>query len=104
MSWNIGINSPWRWVVVFLVASTSILASGTVHGQHSRPLREPMVVKVIHLDHADAEELASVLRPLLTEDGRITAYPPTNTLIIRGRQSLVEQLVSVIKGAGKGVE
>jgi general secretion pathway protein D len=57
-----------------------------------------MVVKVIRLDHADAEELATVLRPLLTKDGVITAYSPTNTLIIRDRKSKVEQLVRVIKG------
>ena len=57
-----------------------------------------MVVKVIRLDHADAQRLASVLRPLLTKDGRIAAYSPTNTLIIRDRKSIVEQLVKVIKG------
>ena len=61
------------------------------------PLREPIVVKVIRLDHADAEQLASVLSPLLSKDGRMIAYPPTNTLIIKDRKSLVEQLVRVIK-------
>lgn len=66
--------------------------------QHTRPRLEPIVVKVIRLDHADAQQLASVLRPLLTKDGRITAYAPTNTLIIRDRKSLVAQLVGVIKG------
>jgi general secretion pathway protein D len=59
-----------------------------------------MVIKVIRLDHADVERLASVLRPFLTKEGQITAYPPTNTLIIRDRGSLVEQLVRVIKGTG----
>jgi general secretion pathway protein D len=59
---------------------------------------EAVIVKVIDLDHADAEQLASVLRPLLTTDGRITVYAPTNTLIIRDEKSLVEQLVRVIKG------
>ena len=62
------------------------------------PLQDPMVIKVIRLEHAQAEGLASLLRPLLTEEGRMTAYAPTNTLIIRDRQSLVEQLVKVIKG------
>jgi general secretion pathway protein D len=77
----------WRW-----------LSPSAVHAQHARPLGEPIVVQVIRLDHADAERLASVLRPLLTKDGSITAYPPTNTLIIRDRKSLVEELVKVIKG------
>jgi len=74
------------------------LAPLVVHGQHARPLTEPIVIKVIRLDQADAERLASVLRPLLTKDGLITAYAPTNTLIIRDRASLVKQLVKVIKG------
>jgi len=69
-----------------------------VHGEHARRPREPIVIKVMRLDHADAEQLASVLRPLLTRDGLITAYAPTNTLIIRDRASLVKQLVNVIKG------
>lgn len=77
----------WRW-----------LSPSAVHAQHARPLGEPIVVQVIRLDHADAERLASVLRPLLTKDGSIIAYPPTNTLIIRDRKSLVKELVKVIKG------
>jgi len=83
---------------VLLFMACLCLAPLVVHGQHARPLREPIVVKVIRLDHADAERLASVLRPLLTRDGFIAAYAPTNTLIIRDRASLVNQLVKVIKG------
>jgi type II secretory pathway component GspD/PulD (secretin) len=86
---------------VFLLMVLLFVAPSVVHSQHSRPLREPIVVKVIRLDHADAERLASVLSPLLTKDGRITAYSPTNTLIIRDRKSLVEQLVKVIKGVSE---
>jgi len=83
---------------VLLFIAWLCLAPLVVHGQHPWPLREPIVIKVIRLDHADAERLASVLRPLLTRDGLITAYAPTNTLIIRDRASLVKQLVRVIKG------
>ena len=83
---------------LLLFISWLCLAPLIVHGQHAQPHREPIVIKVIRLDHADAERLASVLRPLLTKDGLITAYAPTNTLIIRDRASLVNQLVKVIKG------
>jgi len=87
-----------RCFAVLLFMAWLCLAPLEVHGEHARPLREPIVTKVIRLDHADAEQLACVLRPLLTKDGRITAYAPTNTLIIRDRASLVKQLVKVIKG------
>jgi len=83
---------------VLLFIAWLCLAPLVVHGQHARPPREPIVIKIIRLDHADVERLASVLRPLLTRDGLITAYAPTNTLIIRDRASLVKQLVKVIKG------
>ena len=65
------------------------------------PYRDPMVIKVIPLNYADADHLASVLRPLLTKDGTIVAHAPTNTLIIKERRSLVGELVRVIKGPDK---
>ena len=87
-----------RCFAVLLFMAWLCLTPPVVHGQHARPLRKPIVIKVIRLHHADAKRLASVLRPLLTRDGLITAYAPTNTLIIRDRASLVKQLVEVIKG------
>ena len=39
-----------------------------------------------------------VLAPLLSEDGRIVPYAPTNTLIIKDRASMVEKLFTIIKG------
>ena len=86
-----------RCFAVLLFMAWLCLAPPVVYGQQAGS-REPIVTKVIRLDHADAESLASVLRPLLTRDGLITAYAPTNTLIIRDRASLVKQLVEVIKG------
>jgi type II secretory pathway component GspD/PulD (secretin) len=90
-----------RYFAVPFLTAWLCLCPSVVQGQHARPFIEPIVVKVIRLDHADAERLASVLRPLLTKDGQITAYVPTNTLILKDRKSLVEQLVRVIKGERK---
>lgn len=59
---------------------------------------DPIVIQVIFLDYADAEYLASVLAPLLSEEGRMVAYRPTNALIIKDRASLVRKLVRIIKG------
>lgn len=60
--------------------------------------RDPIVIRVVQLDHANAEHLSSVLAPLLSRDGRIVPYAPTNTLIIKDRASLVQKLVTIIKG------
>ena len=66
---------------------------------HARaPKGDPIVIQAIDLDYADAEQLVSVLSPLLSPDGRIVAYRPTNTLIIKDRVSVIKKLVEIIKG------
>ena len=57
-----------------------------------------LVVCMIQLDHADAEYLATVLKPFLSPDGSLTPYTPTNTLIIKDRQAVGNMLSEVIKG------
>jgi type II secretory pathway component GspD/PulD (secretin) len=59
---------------------------------------ERVVVCMIELEHADAEHLASVLKPFLSPQGSLSAYTPTNTLIIKDRISIVNMLAEIIKG------
>ena len=59
---------------------------------------ERIIVCMIQLEHADAEELAAVLEPFLSPQGSIVPYRPTNTLIIRDRASVVDKLSIAIKG------
>ncbi|UCG11346.1 MAG: hypothetical protein JSU72_12430 [Deltaproteobacteria bacterium] len=60
--------------------------------------RDRVVIKVIQLDYADAEHLASVIAPLLSPQGRVVAYARTNALIIKDKASIVKRLVEIIKG------
>ena len=53
---------------------------------------------MIRLEHADAEYLVAVLKPFLSPQGSLSAYTPTNTLIIMDRTSIVNMLAEVIKG------
>ena len=66
--------------------------------QGQKPTGERIVLCMIQLEHADAEELAALLEPLLSPEGRMAPYPPTNTLIIRDRASVVDKLSIAIKG------
>jgi type II secretory pathway component GspD/PulD (secretin) len=79
-----------------------LLTSVFCHFAHAREQRPPrkdrVVIQVIQLDHADAENLATVLAPLLSPEGRIVAYSRTNSLLIKDRASVVQKLVEVIKG------
>lgn len=66
--------------------------------QHQPSSGEQLVVCMIQLEHADAENLATVLKPFLSPQGSLSAYAPTNTLIIKDRFSIVNMLAEVIKG------
>ena len=57
-----------------------------------------VIVCMIKIEHADAEYLASVLKPFLSPEGSIVSYKPTNTLIIKDRAPVVNMLSEVIKG------
>lgn len=60
--------------------------------------RDPIIIEVVKLDYANAEHLAYVLTPLLSKDGRMVPYRPTNSLIIKDRASIVKRLIGIIKG------
>ena len=57
-----------------------------------------IIVCMIQLEHADAEYLATVLKPFLSPEGSIIPYKTTNTLIIKDRASVVNMLAEIIKG------
>ena len=59
---------------------------------------ERVIVCMIQLEHADAEYLASVLKPFLSPQGSIVPDVHTNTLIIKDRASIVNMLAEIIKG------
>jgi type II secretory pathway component GspD/PulD (secretin) len=75
-----------------------LFLNGFSLAQGQKPTGERIVMCMIQLEHADAEELAAVLAPLLSPEGSIVPYPPTNTLIIRDRASVVDKLSVAIKG------
>jgi len=60
--------------------------------------QERVIICMVPLEHADAEQLADTLAPFLSPQGKISAYLPTNTLIIKDHPSVVRMLIKVIKG------
>ena len=87
-----------RLFVSFLFIFFLYTCPNNSHTQETSPYRDPIVIQVIHLDYANADHLASVLAPLLSKQGRVVAYSPTNSLIIKDRASIVKKLVKIIKG------
>ena len=87
-----------RLIFAATIILLTLIYPGYSVSQNAGPRDDPIVIQMVELEHADAEELATVLRPFLSKDGSITAYAPTNILIIKDRKSTVEALLRVIKG------
>ncbi len=85
-------------LILTLLFLTPVVHLDYSQAQEERPSEDPIVIQVIELDYSNAEHLASVLAPLLSEEGHIVSYRPTNSLIIKDRASVVKRLTEIIKG------
>ncbi len=84
---------------VFLILLLVLLAPGfSLAQEKTTSSGERVIVCMIQLEHADAEYLASVLKPFLSPQGSIVPDVHTNTLIIKDRASIVNMLAEIIKG------
>ena len=79
--------------ILFLLIFLSMANAGQLYSYQER-----IIICMLPLEHADAEQLADVLAPFLSPQGKIAAYSPTNILIIRDQPSVVRMLIKVIKG------
>jgi general secretion pathway protein D len=61
------------------------------------PHGDDMMVQVIPVQHTPAEQLVPVLRPLMPQWSTVTAFGPTNMLILSGRANNIRQLAHIIK-------
>ena len=84
--------------IIFIILTLAFALHGLSIAQKAKPVGGPMVVCVVQLEHADAEYLASILRPFLSPEGSIVPYATTNVIIIKDRQPVVDMLTKLIKG------
>ncbi|WP_115302752.1 GspD family T2SS secretin variant LspD [Legionella beliardensis] len=61
------------------------------------PRGDDMMVEVVPVHFVPAEQLIPVLRPLMPQWSNVSAYGPSNMLILSGRASNIRQLASIIK-------
>lgn len=85
---------------------TSLASLWIVGGAHAQaPVDEPGVeapggetrdwaIAVVHLDYADAEEVAAVLQQVLPPSVRVVPYYQTNSLIFSGDPALIGELTN----------
>lgn len=87
-----------RLYLTVIFFELTLFCSVTSLAQNQRPADDPVIIQIITLDYANAEDLARVLTPFLSTDGSIAAYGPTNSLIIKDRKSVVDALIRAIRG------
>lgn len=61
------------------------------------PDSDIMITRIVHMKYISAEELDKRIRILVTKDGTMAVYPPTNSLIISDFGSNIERLVKIIE-------
>ena len=84
--------------IAILLLIIAAFLPDTSGAQREKTSKGRIVMCMIQLEHADAEYFSSILKPFLSPDGSLTPYKPTNTLVIRDRQSVVNMLSEIIKG------
>lgn len=65
---------------------------------HTRkpPHGEDIIIQVIPVEHVPAEQLVPVLRPLMPQFSNVSAYSPSNMLILSGQANNIRQIARII--------
>lgn len=68
-----------------------------LNNMRSPPHGDDMMVAVVPVHYVPAEQLVPVLRPLMPQWSSISAYAPSNMLILSGRANNIKSLAHIIK-------
>jgi len=86
------------FLIVFIILTLVLVLNSFSVAQRAKPSGGRIIVCIVQLEHADAEYLASVLKPFLSPEGSLVPYVQTNALIIKDREPVVNMLTELIKG------
>lgn len=79
-----------------IVPSTSARSmSAPIATSHTPGFGDESVVRVVKLRNVSASQLVPILRPLLPESGALSAYTPTNSIVIAGEANNVNRLTEI---------
>ncbi len=82
--------------VVKIIAIKDVKGSGLPVGAETRNPSEAYVTQLVPLEHLEAQAAAQLLQPLVSRDGLISAYTPTNSLIVVDSESNIARLAELI--------
>ncbi len=83
-------------IVPIATARQSALPTGIGKEISEIPMEDKMVTQLIPLEYADSQQIISILSALISSQGHLTAYSPTNTLIVTDTSSNIRKLLTII--------
>jgi len=69
----------------------------TVTDAAPSPNRDHFVTRLIPLDYISAQDITNTLKPLVSKDAAMVAYPPTNTIILTDSASNIRRLLKILE-------
>ncbi|HKE10035.1 MAG TPA: secretin N-terminal domain-containing protein, partial [Myxococcota bacterium] len=69
----------------------------TVASPTPTPNRDTFVTRLIPLRYIEAEAITNALKPLISKDAAMVAYPATNTVILTDAASNIRRVLSIIE-------
>ena len=73
------------------------IAPGLINELREPPRGDDMMVSVVPVHYVPAEHLVPVIRPLMPQWSNVSAYGPSNMIILSGRANNIRRLTHIIK-------
>jgi general secretion pathway protein D len=91
------ITTPGGAIKIVPVREAKESSVETVHSAAKPPDRDRYVTRLIPLHYIDAESIVNTLKPLVSKDAAMAAYPPTNTVILTESASNIRRLIAILE-------
>lgn len=76
---------------------SGIIQVDEIQNLQTRQTVEQLITQTFRINYVPVDELQASLTPLISERGRISASPSTNTLIVTDVESVIENIVGVVQ-------
>jgi len=91
------ITTPGGAIKIVPVREAKESSVETVQSGKRPPNRDTYVTRLIPLHYIDAESIVNTLKPLVSKDAAMAAYPPTNTVILTESASNIRRLIAILE-------
>jgi len=91
------ITTPGGAIKIVPVREAKESSVETVNSGTRPPDRDRYVTRLIPLHYIDAESIVNTLKPLVSKDAAMAAYPPTNTVILTESASNIRRLIDILE-------